>query len=107
VKAYNRQTPVQNPMNLVCHNRDHPSYTKEVKTWLRGKVWNPLNAVQKNHQVDSKSILSQLTKGESTWRGQLTARATRETGTLNAWKTRKTNPLWYEPFSMAAVPSPR
>lgn len=103
--------PPNGPVNLPCHNRDHNNktgYNREVKQWLVDNVWNALNVVQQDHKVDAKIILTQLTQGETDWRTVLTDRGTtRQGGTVKAWIDRHTNPLWYEPFSMAAVPTPR
>jgi len=103
--------PPNAPVNLPCHDRDHltkDGYSREVRDWLTDNIWNALNVVKKQHAVDAKTVQDQLKAGEEAWRTELEVfRGDRFKGTVAAWINRRNDPLWYEPFSMAASPTPR
>ncbi|MCI0400219.1 MAG: hypothetical protein L0Z68_02790 [Gammaproteobacteria bacterium] len=103
--------PIGAPNNLPCHDRDHLTkggYSTEVRDWLTKNIWNALNVAQKKHKVDAKTIEGQLKAGEEEWKAELEVfRGDRFKGTIGAWVNRRNDPLWYEPFSMAAAPNPR
>lgn len=94
-------------MNICSHANDHNTkdgYTDECKDHLQTEIWDKIKKSGQNHTTEAKSIQGNLNTATSYFRGQLTARALREGGTLLMW-TKRHDPAqktkWYVPFSMA------
>jgi len=107
------------PVNLPCHNVDHPPYTEEVKSWLHKNIWNTLIDRRKKHDTTAKAIVEQLNNCTTMFTKVLNKRGgqrgVRPLGTEPSWTeaswTGRFDPAnadtWYKPFSMAANPSKR
>jgi len=98
------------PANKCAHNVDHPSYNADVCEWLRKNVWSKVEMQQAPHTVDPHSIAQQLKDCTNAFKTFLAFYGTRLNGkgTAGSWADRFSNPdTWYQPFSMAAEPSPR
>jgi hypothetical protein len=98
------------PINLPCHDVDHPDYTDEVNKWLHKNVWNSLVVQQKVHQVAADAIKKQLNTCTSNFKGVLKRRGRRNKGTLWSWEHQRDagqEKKWYKPFSTSATPRKR
>lgn len=96
------------PANRCAHNVDHPIYNQDVCKWLKKNVWDKVKGQQAPHNVDPKCIASDLKNCSMTFDTFLAAYAIRNGGTVSSWTNRFTQTdTWYQPFSMAATPSPR
>lgn len=96
--------------NLPCHEVDHPKYTKEVCDDLRGQVWEPVNRSAKECKFEAADLIGALQDASDFWRDEVDTRGKRHGGTKLCWKNRSVasyKDKWYEPFSMAADPTPR
>lgn len=97
------------PSHQVDHNTAN-GYTRNVRDWLIDNVWNTITKKEHVHKVDVKDIEGLLNDGSSHWKGQLKARATRNSGTTYSWENRhkaSEKTKWYKPFSMAIQATPR
>jgi hypothetical protein len=97
------------PVNECSHSGtygEHYRYNIEVNKWLEANVWSTLQEDKVKHKLKGKDIKSLLTNGHNYFRGQLTVRGSRPPQTINGWLTRKQNPRWALPFSMAANAGP-
>lgn len=96
------------PANKPAHNVDHPIYNQDVCKWLKENVWDNVKMQQAPHTVDPKCIASDLKNCTKSFKAFLTAYGIRNGGTALSWKNRfDEEDTWFEPFSMAATPSPR
>ncbi len=87
----------------ACHQVDHPSYLNKVSDRLNDDIWVTCQGVAQDCKIKGQAIATQLKNESDFWRGKLSGR-----DTVNKWKTKKTDPDWYKPFSMDIdTPSPR
>jgi len=110
-RAAYRNSNGETPSNLTCHTVDHNTgdgYTRECRTWLHDNLWNTLVAKDQPHETDLKTVADTLEDCTGHFKGLLSERGARGVGTKESWQTRLAIPdSWYEPFSMADVPTPR
>lgn len=93
------------PVNEPMHNSrysEHYLYISEVREYLNDEIFSKLQEDKQKHKNKGKSILGELQGAESHFRDELIARGQRNTGTIIGWQTKKSDPDWMLPFSMAS-----
>lgn len=93
--------PIHNPVSW-----GHTVYNKEVKTELEDNVWGPLNEQQKKHNVDAKSVKSELEGVVDMNRDYLEERGEEGKGATVKQFFEQKGSEWWKPFTMADVPNP-
>jgi hypothetical protein len=102
-KSYGRE-----PVNLPCHDVDHPEYTEEVQQWLEENVWKSLAKKTNKHDVDLTDLATQLRRCTSHFKRALKRRGRRNGGTVKSWQNQtEQKATWFLPFSLSKNPRRR
>lgn len=95
--------------NYPMHNYDHHKFNEDVEKRLN-RIKNNVRTSKKKHKDKTKQLKDALKRLSRALRKDLTNRGTnRQGGTHKAWFKGREKPdsKWYEPFSMAANPTPK
>lgn len=107
-KTVYKNSDGKTPVNLPCHQIDHNTgdgYTNEVLAWLHSNIWESLTITKSDHQMTPTTVKGLLDETVEHFKGELTRRGKRSTGTAKAYQKRYDDDgwekKWYLPFSMA------